>query len=292
VFTQLSSQRFLTILRLAVGIVLLSLGVPVQAAPPATPQAPPPAIPDIPADHPIVQLGPGDMVQILVYGLPDLGETVYVGDDGTLPVALAGNVAVAGLSPGDAAKRIEDALRNGKFVNDPHVTVTVSQSRSQRVSVLGEVGSPGRYAIDARTSIFDLLAQAGGTRETGSDVIYLVRTNTDGTTTRMPIDLKGLRDGSLSTSVQALQAGDVLVVPKAQEFYITGEVTNPKKYRIEPNMTLAEAIATAGGITAKGSTHRVEVERRDSSGKHVRSGMKLNDLVQPNDVIHVKESIF
>ncbi len=290
-FTQLSSQRLPTIFRLAVAIAWLSLGIAVQAAPPATPERPP-ATADIPSEHPIVQLGPGDMVQILVYGLPDLGETVYVGDDGTLPVALAGNVPVAGLSPGDAAKRIEDALRNGKFVNDPHVTVTVSTSRSQRVSVLGEVGSPGRYPIDARTSIFDLLAQAGGTRETGSDVIYLVRTNTDGTTTRLPIDLKGLRDGSLPTSVQALEGGDVLIVPKAQEFYITGEVTNPKKYRIEPNMTLAEAIATAGGITAKGSLHRVEVERRDSSGKLVRSGMKLSDPVQPNDVIRVKESIF
>src|SRR6516165_571033 len=113
----------------------------------------------------MIQLGPGDSISIQVYGQPDLAATVYVSDDGTVPVALVGPVQVAHLSPADAAQRIEAALRNARIINDPHVTITVTQSRSQRVSVLGEVGSPGRYAVDARMTIFDLLAQAGGTKE-------------------------------------------------------------------------------------------------------------------------------
>jgi polysaccharide export outer membrane protein len=240
---------------------------------------------------PLLQLGPGDAVQISVYGQPDLGATVYVADDGTVPVALAGAVKVGGLSPADAARRIEDALRNGKFVNDPHVTITVSQSRSQRVSVLGEVGTPGRYAIDSHTTVLDLLAQAGGTRDTGSDTLYLVRTGADGKSTRYPISLRGLSDVGSALPSQYLQGGDVIVVPKAEQFYLYGEVKTPGVYRFEANTTLEQAITRAGGLTPQGSARRIEV-KRTHAGKEVVTGMKLDDIVQPNDVIRVKESIF
>jgi len=243
---------------------------------------------------PMIQLGPGDSISIQVYGQPDLAATVYVSDDGTVPVALVGPVQVAHLSPADAAQRIEAALRNARIINDPHVTITVTQSRSQRVSVLGEVGSPGRYAVDARMTIFDLLAQAGGTKETGSDVIYLVRTNRDGVSTRYPIDLSVLRqsNGSASMPTQVLEGGDVIFVPKAEEFYIYGEVNKPGMYHLDEKLTLEQAIVRAGGITAQGSTHRIEVKRRNGKGAETVTHMRLPDMVQPNDMIRVKESLF
>ena len=127
----------------------------------ATPAVPAPdGAPEAQAKTPLLQLGPGDSVSIQVYGQPDMSATVYVSDDGTIPVPLVGMVQVGGLSPSQASNRIEAALRNGNFLVDPHVTLTVVQSRSQRVSVLGSVGTPGRYPIESNTSIFDLLAQA------------------------------------------------------------------------------------------------------------------------------------
>lgn len=241
---------------------------------------------------PRVQLGVGDSVQILVYGQGDLGATVSVADDGTIPVALVGSVPVAGLSPSEAAKRIEEALRNGKFVNDPHVTISVSQSISQRVSVLGEVGAPGRYAIDGRTTIFELLAQAGGTRETSAEEIFLVRTNPDGTSARYPIDLKGLVDRSTAMPSQSLQGGDVIIVPKAERFYVYGEIKSPGVYRLERDLTVEQAITLAGGVSQTGSLRRVEVKRTSPEGREVTKSVKLGDKVQPNDIIRVKESIF
>ncbi len=110
------------------------------------------------------ELGPGDSIAIQVYGQPDMSATVGVADDGTVTVPLAGQVKVDGLSPSEAARRIEKALSDGKFLITPQVIVTVAVSRSQRVSVLGEVGTPGRYTLEPNTSIFDLLAQAGGAR--------------------------------------------------------------------------------------------------------------------------------
>lgn len=70
-------------------------------------------------------------------------------------------------------KRIEKTLRDRGILLDPHVTISVVQSRSQRVSVLGEVGAPGRYPVESNTTVFDLLAQAGGTTENSADVIYI-----------------------------------------------------------------------------------------------------------------------
>src|SRR5258706_5373627 len=135
----------------------IAAGAP-RPAPPAAGQAGPAATaPPSLENRSLMQLGPGDSVAVQVYGQPDMGATVYVSDDGTIPMPLVGAVQVAGISPADAARQIEGALRSGKFLVDPHVTITVTQSRSQRVSVLGEVGTPGRYTIESNDTIFDLI---------------------------------------------------------------------------------------------------------------------------------------
>ena len=241
---------------------------------------------------PLLQLGPGDSVSILVYGQPDMSSTVYVGDDGTIAVPLAGTVQVAGLSPAQASARIESALKTGRILVDPHVSITVTQSRSQRVSVLGQVGSPGRYPIESNTSIFDLLAQAGGISATGSDTVFIIRQGGDGKESRVPVDLKGLANGNGAIPSVSLKGGDSVFVPKAEQFSIFGEVTTPGRYRVEPGMTVIEAVAKAGGITLRGSQHRIQIKRKSSNGDYTNVKAKLGDLVQPEDVIQVKESIF
>ena len=254
-----------------------------QQATPADPAA---------AKVPLLQLGPGDSVNVQVYGQPDLSTTQYVADDGTLSIPLAGNVPVGGMSPSQAGSKIEAALKSAKILVDPHVTVTVAQSRSQRVSVLGQVGTPGRYAIESNTSILDLLAQAGGISAGGSDIVYVLRQDKDGKEKRYPIDLKGLANGSGAVPTVTLQGGDSVFVPKAEQFSIYGEVTTPGRYRVEPGMTVIEAVARAGGITLRGSQHRIYIKRKQQDGKYSVDKAKQEDLVQPDDVIQVKESIF
>jgi polysaccharide export outer membrane protein len=95
------------------------------------------------AERPILQLGPGDQVKMEVFGRPEMDTTTYISDDGSIRVPLAGVVAIGGLSPGAAGQKVEAALKSGQFLVDPHVTFTVLLSRSQRVSVLGEVQTPG-----------------------------------------------------------------------------------------------------------------------------------------------------
>jgi polysaccharide export outer membrane protein len=250
------------------------------------------ASPEAVAPRKLLVLGPGDSVAIAVYGQPDMNSTVTVADDGTMPMALVGAVQVNGLSPSEAERRTEKALVDGKYLVAPHVTITVVQSRSQRVSVLGEVGTPGRYPIESNTTIFDLLAQAGGAKDTSSNVVFLLRSDGAGKVERIPIDLKALADGRGSPPTWSLKGGDSIMVPRAPQFYIFGEVNAPNMYRLEPGMTIVQAIARAGGVTPRGSNSRFELKRKDANNVEHVVKAKLSDPIMADDVIRVKESIF
>ncbi len=265
-----------------------------QAAPPAAaaPSPPPSDAQAVEESRRLVQLGPGDSVTISVFGQPDMATTTYIGDDGTLSVPLAGVINVQGMSPAEAARRVEKELRAKKILVDPHVTLSAIVSRSQRVSVVGEVGRPERYVIESHIAILDLLAQAGGVTENAADTIYVLHPDKDGSVVRREVSLKGLSKGSLAAGAQTLQAGDTLFVPRAEQFYIYGEVSASGKFRIEPGMTVIQAIARAGGITVRGSQRRVEIKRLQPDGTFKTFKAKLDEAVHGDDVIRVKESIF
>jgi polysaccharide export outer membrane protein len=245
-------------------------------------------------DRPLLQLGAGDQVKMEVFGRPEMDTVTYVADDGTVRVPLAGSVQIGGLSPTEAAERVEIALRKGQYLVDPHVTFTVIQSRSQRVSVLGEVKSPGRYPIESNSTVLDLIAQAGGPTDKGADIIYILRPDGSGTLQRLPVNLRAATDSQQGAPaiLQTLRGGDSIYVPAAQQFYITGEVHSPAAYRLDSDMTLLQAIARAGGVTERGSTSRVQIKRRSPKGDYIVLSGKPNDRIQADDVITVKERIF
>jgi polysaccharide export outer membrane protein len=240
----------------------------------------------------LIQLGPGDSVKLEVYGQPDLTSSVYVDESGKIKMPLGEPVVVSGMSPVAAARAVEVALKKGGFLNDPHVTVTLVKSPSQRIAVLGEVHTPGQYTLDPKTTVFDLLAQAGGQTENAADFVYVLRPDEQGAIRRFTVKLSGLSGADGTITIEHLQGGDKLVVPHAEQFYIYGEVTTAAMYRLQPEMTVLEAIARAGGITPRGSERRIDIKRPGKDGHYQVFHAKLNDRIQPDDVIHVKESIF
>jgi len=241
---------------------------------------------------PMLALGVGDAVSVQVYGRPELATTTYVADDGSIPVPLAGSVQVLGLSPFKAGQAVAAAFRKGKFLLDPQVTVFLVQFRSQQVSVLGAVRTPGRFVVESRTTVLDVLAQAGGTTENGGDTVVLLRPDADGNLVRTPINLKGLGSAEQPLPTLTLRGGDSIFVPPADQFYIDGEVHTPNMYRLEPGMTVAQAMSRGGGITPRGSSNRIEIKRRRADGSTLTRDAQLGEPVQANDVIHVKERFF
>ncbi len=268
----------------ALSLLLLASVVPLSAEAQGTAAAAP--------ARPLLQLGVGDVLNVLVYGRPELTTTTYIADDGSITVPLAGSVPIAGLSPAAAAQEVAAAYRKAQLLRDPQITILLMQSRSQQVSVLGEVRAPGRFPVDSTTSLLDLLAAAGGTTETSADTVFVIRPDAAGNLERHPVSLRGLADGRQSLQFLVLRGGDAVFVPQADQFYIYGEVQAPNMYPLEPEMTVMQAISRSGGLTGLATTRRIDVKRRTADGTVVNTKIKLADRVQPDDVIYIREGRF
>jgi polysaccharide biosynthesis/export protein len=236
-------------------------------------------------------LGPGDMVRVTVFRNPDLTTEARVTENGTIAFPLIGEVHVTGLTPAQLGSRIAAKLREGRFVVNPEVTVALAQVNSRQVAVLGAVNKPGRYPIDSLNSkLTDFLAAAGGIAAPGSDHVTLVSTQ-DGRTLKRDIDLNAIfRDGDLSQNVE-LKPGDTIYVEKAPMVYIYGEVQKAGAYRLEPHMTVMQALALGGGLSPRGTQRGIKIARRTDHGVR-QIDARLTDVVQNDDVIYVAESLF
>jgi polysaccharide export outer membrane protein len=260
--------------------------MPVAPAPTRVPAAPKSSASAEPGGE--YQLGAGDLLRINVFGYPDMSADVRVDEAGSITYAYVGQLKVGGHSARDVETLVAQKLVNGGFIRSPQVSVLVADYRSQRVSVMGQVARPGPYPLRKASSVIDLLAEAGGViNPTAADEATLLRT--DGS--KISIDLYELFNGNPSQNIPVI-AGDTIYVPKAAQFYIYGEVQRPGTYRLERNMTVSQAISTGGGLTPRGTERRATVKRRDARGKEVKVSVKGADLLQPDDVLLVKESFF
>lgn len=234
-------------------------------------------------------LGNADVLKITVYNNPDLTTETRVSESGKITFPLIGQVAVAGMPAAAAEKKIAGLLESGGFVKKPQVNVIVTAMQSQQVSVLGQVNRPGRYSIDASRSALDILALAGGVSGDGGDVVSVLRKR-NGTTTKEKLDIvEVVRTGGGELD---LEGGDILYVERAPRFYIYGEVQRPGLFRLERNMTVLQALAAGGGLTARGTERGLRVKRRDEAGKLQVVEIQHDDLLRPDDVVYVKESLF
>ena len=236
-------------------------------------------------------LGMGDMVRITVFRNPDLTTEARVSERGTVLFPMIGEVPVAGLTPSQAGKRIADKLTAGRYVVNPEVTVSMMQVNSRQVSVLGNVNKPGRYPLDSQTAhLTDFIAVAGGLSPTGSEEVTVV-SNKGGKTTKRDVDLAQIFDGGDVSQNIELAPGDTVYVHKAPMVYVYGEVQKGGAYRVEPNMTVMQAIAMGGGVTPRGTLRGLKIARREGGRVH-EIDARLTDTVKPDDVVYVSESLF
>lgn len=238
-------------------------------------------------------LGVGDIVSINVYGHPDMQvDEARVDGNGNIAVPLVGEISVVGLTPNEARKRVSLALEKGGYIIKPNVNLLVQKYMSKQASVLGNVNQPGKYALESATTVSDLLALAGGIGSHGSDTVILLHKVGD-QVTRTPIDTIALFKEGKTNLDYAVDSGDILYVPQAEVFYIYGEVQHPGAFRLEKNMNIMEAISLGGGITPRGTERGVEIRRQDGAdGKISTTKPTPSELLQPNDVVYVKESLF
>ena len=279
------ASRFLRVLALlATGLALLAglASAPARAQQPASAEA---ARDDY-------LLGPGDAIRIQVFQNPDLTVEARVSEAGVISFPLLGALRIGGLSPTNVEKLIAQRLRDGKYLQNPQVTVNVTTFRSQQVSVLGNVTRPGRYPLETTgMRLSEVLSLAGGVAATGADDVVLVTTR-NGKPLRLEIDLVDMFASGDLTKDPQMQAGDVVYVNRAPQYYIYGQVTRPGMYGVDRGLTLAQAIAKGGGLTLRGTDRGVRVHRRYGNMQIQILEPKLDDPIRPDDLIFVRESVF
>jgi polysaccharide export outer membrane protein len=236
-------------------------------------------------------LGAGDMVRISVYGSPDLALETRVAENGKISYPLVGDVDVGGLEPAAAERKIANLLSARGFVKQAQVNLLVSAMQSQQISVLGNVLRPGRYPMEGRRSVLDVLALAGGITLDGGDIATVVSTHGGNSVTQQINIPDMMRNADLSRNVE-LNGSDVVYVERAPRFYIYGEVQRPGVYRLERNMTVVQALSSGGGLSPRGTERGMRIKRRDGAGVLQDVTAQQADVLMPDDVVYVKESLF
>jgi polysaccharide export outer membrane protein len=258
---------------------------------------PQPTVPVGPAP-PSYVIGPQDSIRITVFDEAELSGTYRVESDGMLMFPLVQRVAASGLTLREFQERLTRQLASG-FIRNPQVRVEIDQYKSQSVFVMGEVRTPMKVTMTGTMTLLEALAQAGSPTTTASSVVTIIHPQKVNTSGQMP-DADAEKDGEKSivnlTDLQAansfvLRDGDIITVPKAETFYIAGNIRNPGSYVLQAGETLEQALAVAGGLTERGTTRGIKANRL-VSGKPIEITLKLADLVKPGDTITVPSRLF
>lgn len=204
-------------------------------------------------------------------------------------------VTVLSQHEGKTEKRdydLRDVLRKGEGANIKISPDDIVYVHAREVSVLGQVNRPGKYSVvEGVRNVVEFLSVAGGINPTGADVVTVI-TYRAGELVRKEIDVDDLFHSADTSSNFELAAGDMIYVPRAPMVYVYGEVQRPGTFRLERNMTVAQALAVSGGITLRGTERGMQVKRRNAAGVLEIIPVKAGDLLLRDDVLFVKESLF
>jgi polysaccharide export outer membrane protein len=189
-------------------------------------------------EGPTYRIGPGDELQIGVWGEPELSTTTTVRPDGRISIPLVEDLIAAGKTPSELSDAIRDRL--SQYRQDPLVTVMVISGLGdprQQIQVVGEAGAPKAIAYQAGMTLLDAIVAAGGlSREADGNSAVIIRQE-DGATREIPIRLADLVQDGDSTANVAMQPGDLIVIPEGF-FYGEWRVT----YRASASQTFSDNI--------------------------------------------------
>lgn len=191
------------------------------------------------------RIGLDDVLDISAYGEPDLSKTQSVRPDGKISLPLIGDIMAYGKTPIQLRDEITKVL--SKYVLKPRITVLITQYKSKKIMILGEVQSPGMLRLSTNIPLIEGISLAGGiTNNADLRGSFLIRDRKI-----LPIDFYGLlKEGDMRQNL-ILHSNDTIVIPSNIEnkVYVLGDVKNPGILRITDKLTILEAITAAGGIS-------------------------------------------
>jgi polysaccharide export outer membrane protein len=235
--------------------------------------APPAAVEDY-------RIGAKDLLEISVFELPELNQTVRVTEDGSITLSLLGKVDVAGLTARELEHKLA-ALLDQQYTKGARVTVFIKEY--QKVSVIGAVGKPGQYELVGPTTLLQIIALAQGLTPQAMNQVFVYRQGPDGKQVIIPINLNDLSNGNQELNIE-LKPKDIISVPtdRTMNVFVTGEVKNPGvvPFLASRRITLLQAIAQVGGATEWARKSKVVIKRKDKkTGKDIEIRVNLKSML-------------
>ncbi len=276
----------------------------VLQAHPVNPMLPSAAGPFLQPERSGYRIGRQDLLELRVFDVEELDQTVRVGDDGSISMPLLGRLVVAGLTKTELEALIARLLEE-RYVRDPQVTVFVKEYESKKVAVSGSVKRPGTFEMLGEKTLLEMISLAGGLDADPGKQIFIFRRAENGSTTRIPVDMNQLvyeADPALNLPVVP---GDIIYIPAIEKvrIFVTGAVKNPNLYEVprdEP-ITVLKAITLAGGTTDRAAEKRVQIMRTDSDGERitlavnlrkVKRGKAEDPILHKDDIVLVPAAFF
>jgi len=210
-----------------------------------------------------VKLGIGDLIDITVFGAPDLSTKTRISSAGDIYLPLIDYVHVADLTIDEAQELIQKRLEDGGFVRSPHVSIFVDESASQAITLLGEVSHPGPYPAIGERRLFDMISLAGGLTDKAGRNITIQRRG--GQKVELQLHSSNLVEDT-EDDVEIFPS-DTIIVSRAGIIYVVGDVVHPSGFLIEDNsLTVLKALALAGGSTRTSALNRTRILRETPNG--------------------------
>jgi polysaccharide export outer membrane protein len=266
-------------------------------------------------------ISPDDLLDIDVLDVPQISRQYRVTPSGEIVLPLLGHpLAAAGLSPGQLSALIAEALRLAGLVSTPYVTVEVKESRLNSVAVVGAVNKPQIYPLFGRTTLLDVLSQAGGLADEAGNTATITRgavalralagaggpvdAALAAPTQVVTVDLKRL----LETGDPALNVdvypGDRVMVQRAGIVYVVGAVNRAGGFPLKDDqeqMTVLKGIALAQDLKPTAIQQKAMIIRRNPGApdgrqeipvdlKKILAGRLPDTPMQPNDILFVPDS--
>jgi len=261
-------------------------------------------------------LGPGDVVDIRVFGQPDLSSTAQIDSDGNLSSLPFLETPIKAKCRTDKDIQKDIAKAYAKFINNPQVSVRISERNSrQPATVFGAVRQPTRVEMKRKVRLNELMAVSGGFTERASGTIQILHTEPlmcpepgeeaeaapiDGT--KIPLQIVNISDLRLGKkdANPVIRPGDYVLVTEAEPVYITGAVMSPGGIYLRDQLMLSRAIAMVGGARKEAKLSDVKIYRQIPGSANqdvihvdvaaIRKNEKPDVLLQPYDVIEVAEA--
>jgi polysaccharide export outer membrane protein len=261
-------------------------------------------------------LGPGDVLDIRVFGQPDLNSSVPVDSDGNLSSLPFLETPIKAKCRTDKEVQKDIAAAYAKFINNPQVSVRISERNSrQPATVFGAVRQPTRVEMKRKVRLNELMAVSGGFTERASGTIQILHTEPlmcpepgeeaealpiDGT--RIPLQIVKIQDLRMGKTGAnpVIRPGDYVLVTEAEPVYITGAVLSPGGIYLRDQLMLSRALAMVGGPRKEAKLTDVKIYRQipNSANQEVlhvdvaaiRKNQKPDFVLQPYDVIEVTEA--